>query len=141
MRIGVMLRSLDEKGGIGMYTRYLIEGILNADSKNEYVLFYKSRENLGRFADKPNVKEIYLSGSNKVFWDQIKVALACKKEKVDLVFNPKFTVPLSFNAFTTETVTEIPSSEFFRVAWAKIIDEINNASAKITCCILFWFKD
>jgi glycosyltransferase involved in cell wall biosynthesis len=94
MRIGFMLRSIDEKGGIGIYTRYLIEGVLNADNKNQYILFYKSRENLGRFADKPNVKEVYLSGSNKVYWDQVKVALACKKEKVDLVFNPKFTVPL-----------------------------------------------
>ena len=89
-----MLRSLDEKGGIGVYTKYLIEGLLNADTKNEYILFYKSKENLGRFADKPNVKEVYLSGSNKIYWDQVKVALACKKEKVDLVFNPKFTVPI-----------------------------------------------
>lgn len=94
MRIGLMLRSLDEKGGIGIYTRYLVEGILNTDKKNDYVLFYKSKENLGRFSDKPNVKEIYLSGSNKIFWDQVKVALACRKEKVDLVFNPKFTIPL-----------------------------------------------
>ncbi|MGE5861965.1 MAG: hypothetical protein ACM34J_15480, partial [Ignavibacteria bacterium] len=94
MKIGFMLRSLDEKGGIGIYTRYLIEGILNTDTKNQYVLFYKSKENLGRFSAKPNVKEVYLSGSNKIFWDQVKVALACRKEKVDLVFNPKFTVPL-----------------------------------------------
>jgi hypothetical protein len=89
-----MLRSLDEKGGIGIYTRYLVEGLLNLDKKNEYVLFYKSKENIGRFSDKPNVKEIYLSGENKIYWDQVKVALACRKEKIDLVFNPKFTIPL-----------------------------------------------
>ena len=94
MRIGFMLRSLDEKGGIGVYTRYLIEGLLNIDKRNNYVLFYKTKDNLGRFSDKPNVKEIYLPGSNKIFWDQVKVASACRKEKVDLVFNPKFTVPL-----------------------------------------------
>ena len=89
-----MLRSLDEKGGIGVYTNNLTEGILNTDKKNDYVLFYKSKDNIGRFADKPNVKEIYLSGSNKIYWDQVKVLLACRKEKVDLVFNPKFTIPL-----------------------------------------------
>ena len=50
MRIGMMLRSLDEYGGIGVYTRNLIQELLNIDPKNQYILFYRTPANLGRFA-------------------------------------------------------------------------------------------
>ena len=37
---------------------------------------------------------------------------------------------MSLNAFTAETVTEIPSSNFLGIVCAKIIDEINNEIAR-----------
>jgi glycosyltransferase involved in cell wall biosynthesis len=94
MRIGVMLRTLDELGGIGMYTRYLIRELLELDKKNHYFLFYRNPENLGRFADRINVKEINIRPYNKILWDQVGVPLACLREKIDIIFHPKFTVPL-----------------------------------------------
>lgn len=94
MRIALMLRAFDEKGGVGVYTRNLVEELLRIDRRNEYVLFYRSRSNLGRFASYPNVRERWLRGGNKAFWDQISVPLACRREHIDLVFHPKFTAPL-----------------------------------------------
>ena len=38
-RIGIMLRSLDEQGGIGVYTRYITETLLALDRRNQYLLF------------------------------------------------------------------------------------------------------
>jgi glycosyltransferase involved in cell wall biosynthesis len=93
MRIGIMLRSLDEQGGVGVYTRYITESLLALDPHNEYVLLYRSSENLGRFAHHPNVTERVLGGGNKAIWDQIKVPRACRRDRVDVVFHPKFTVP------------------------------------------------
>ena len=55
MRIGIMLRSLDEHGGIGVYTRYLTEELLYLDRENQYVLFYRNPAHIGRFAQYGNV--------------------------------------------------------------------------------------
>jgi glycosyltransferase involved in cell wall biosynthesis len=94
MRIGIMLRSLDEKGGIGVYTRYLTEELLNLDRRNEYLLFYRNPAHLGRFASHENVTERVVHGSNKAFWDQIAIPYASWQAKLDVLLHPKFTVPL-----------------------------------------------
>ena len=94
MRIGVMLRTLDEKGGVGVYSRNLIETLLEIDRRNEYLLLYRSREHLGRYADRPNVTERLLEARSKVTWDQWAVPRACRRFGADLILHPKFTVPL-----------------------------------------------
>ena len=35
-----------------------------------------------------------IKGSNKILWDQVLIPLACRREKLDVIFHPKFTVPL-----------------------------------------------
>src|ERR1044071_1461749 len=94
MRIGIMLRSLDELGGIGVYTRYLTEELLDIDRDNQYVLLYRNPSHIGRFARYSNVLERVIKAPNKAFWDQVAIPYACWKERVDVVFHPKFTVPL-----------------------------------------------
>lgn len=94
MRIALMLRTLDEKGGIGIYTRYLLDELLALDRKNEYVLLYRNPSHLGKFSHYPNVRERVVAGNNKAYWDQIAIPWACWQEKVHLVFHPKFTAPL-----------------------------------------------
>src|SRR6266540_2229938 len=94
MRIGIMLRSIDEKGGVGVYTRNIVKELLQFDQKNKYVLFYANPSNLGLFSYHEHVKEIWVKGRNKAAWDQIAVPRACRQEKVDILFHPKFTVPL-----------------------------------------------
>jgi glycosyltransferase involved in cell wall biosynthesis len=89
-----MLRSLDEKGGIGVYTRYLTETLLAIDNRNEYVLFYREPANVGRFADGTRVTERVVSARNKALWDQVAIPRACRSERLDVLFHPKFTVPL-----------------------------------------------
>ena len=94
MRVGIMLRSLDEQGGIGVYSRYLTQELLACDPDNAYILFYRSQSNLGRFQNYPNAKELVVSAPNKMLWDQVSIPLACRQEKVDVLLHPKFTVPL-----------------------------------------------
>jgi glycosyltransferase involved in cell wall biosynthesis len=94
MRIGIMLRSLDEKGGIGVYSRYLTEELLNLDRKNHYVLFYRDPSHLGRYAHYESVTERVVRGSNNGFWDQVAIPYAAWKADLDVLFHPKFTVPL-----------------------------------------------
>ena len=94
MRIGIMLRSIDEKGGVGVYTRNIVKELLQLDKNNEYVLFYANPSNLGSFSDHQNVKEVWVRGRNKAAWDQVSIPYTSRREKVDVLFHPKFTVPL-----------------------------------------------
>ncbi|MCB0305496.1 MAG: glycosyltransferase family 4 protein [Calditrichaeota bacterium] len=94
MRIAMMLRALDEKGGVAVYARYITEELLELDQQNHYFLYYSSPEHLGRYAKFPNVTERMLKRRNKIYWDQVAVPRAGKRDKVDVIFHPKFTVPL-----------------------------------------------
>jgi len=94
MRIGIMLRSIDEKGGVGVYTRNIVKELLKLDKKNKYILFYANPTNIGLYKNHDNVQELWIKGSNKAYWDQIAIPRACRKEKIDILFHPKFTVPI-----------------------------------------------
>lgn len=121
MRIGIMLRSIDEKGGVGVYTRNIVKELLQLDLKNEYVLLYAKPSNIGLFSHHKNVRERWVKGSNKAYWDQIAIPRACRQEKIDLIFHPKFTVPL-FAACKTVMVVHgadwlIPEQAQFYSYW------------------------
>ncbi len=90
----MMLRSLSEKGGIGVYANNLVEELLRIDQKNDYLLYYRDEEHLGRFADRENVTERLIHARNKATWDQIAIPRACRRDRTDVIFHPKFTVPL-----------------------------------------------
>jgi glycosyltransferase involved in cell wall biosynthesis len=94
MRIGIMLRSIDQKGGVGVYTSNIVKELLQLDRTNQYVLFYANPSNCGRFAHHQNVKEVWVKGSNKAVWDQVSIPHAVREEKIDVLFHPKWTVPL-----------------------------------------------
>lgn len=98
MRIGIILRAIEEKGGIGVYTRNVVAELLRLnrelDKAHAFVLFYRRTSSLGRFADDENVQEVVVSAANKALWDQVAIPLACRRHQLDVVFHPKFTAPL-----------------------------------------------
>lgn len=104
MRIGVMLRAIGERQGIGIYTRNLMDKLLPLDRDNHYILFYRSPEYLGRYATHPNATEKLIPAANKALWDQVSIPLEARRERLDLVFHPKFTVPFFTVAKTVMTV-------------------------------------
>src|SRR6185369_6262647 len=94
MRIGVMLRCIDERGGIGVYARNIVEELLKLDHENHYGLFFRSDTHVDRFNWAPNLTRRILPSRSRAWWDQVVVPRAARKERVDLIFNPKFTLPL-----------------------------------------------
>ncbi len=94
MKIALMLRNLHEKGGIKVYTVNLIEQFLKLDKEDEFLFIYNDKNLLGRYANYPHVKEIAVEAPSKLIWDQIVVPKIIKKEKADLVFNPKLSIPI-----------------------------------------------
>lgn len=94
MRIGIMLRTIGDQGGIGVYSRNIVTELLEMDRSNEYVLFYQKKADLDTFSGYRNASQRLVRGSNKAIWDQVAIPVACRREKIDVLFHPKFTVPL-----------------------------------------------
>ena len=94
INIGIMLRTFDEKGGIGVYAKNIVRELLGRDRRNRYFLYYRSSDHTGRYGHLPNVTERVVRGRNKAFWDQVAIPLACRRDRIDVLFHPKFTVPL-----------------------------------------------
>ena len=123
MRIAIMMRSADEAGGIGVYARNIVEELLKLDHDNEYILFYKSEKHLGRYSAFANCQEVLLPGGNKAIWDQFTIPRAARKAKIDLIFNPKFTVPL----FTScKTVMVVHGADWFVPPYDEVYTTIDN---------------
>ena len=110
MRIGVMLRSITERGGVGIYTRNIVEELLKIDPRNDYFLFYRERHGFGRFAIYTNAREVLLESRSKLVWDQILIPRAAKRHSLDLVFHPKFTLPVFVRA---KTVMAVHGADWF----------------------------
>jgi len=105
MRIGIMLRAIDDRQGIGVYARNLMDELLPMDPKNEYVLFYKTPASVKGYADRyPNVTEVVLPAPGKIVWDQIVVPLAARRHNLDVLFHPKFTLPFFTGVKTVMTI-------------------------------------
>lgn len=94
LRIGLMLRAIDEVDGSGVYARQLYDALFALDTENEYVLFYKRAAQLGRYADLPNVRERLVPARSKLLWDQVLIPLAARREALDVLFHYKLTIPL-----------------------------------------------
>ena len=115
MRIGFMVRNLNERGGIKNYTQSVIENMVKLSTGNEFVIIYNDEKFLGQYSSYSNIKEVVVKGNNKLIWDQIKVPRILKQEKVDLIYNPKLSIPL----FTkSKKVLMIHGAEQFAVSSA-----------------------
>lgn len=133
MRIGVMLRSLDEQGGIGVYTANILQELLDIDRRNHYVLLYRDAANLGRYDPLPNVTERVIRAPNKALWDQVAVPLACRREKIDVLFHPKFTVPL---LAPCECVMVVHGADWFIPEHAKFYKPLD---VRYTRLVMPWY--
>lgn len=104
MRIGVMLRAIEEAQGIGIYSLNLMDELLPLDTTTEYVLFHKTPRYLGRYAALPHVVEKLVPAPGKAAWDQIRIPWEARRAGVDLLFHTKFTVPFAFGGKSVMTV-------------------------------------
>ena len=94
LRIGIMLRGIDEYDGAGVYIRQLVDAVLRLDGTNQYVLFYADEAQRGRYANRPNVREVVVRAPGKLLWDQVAVPMAARREGVDVLFHHTFSSPV-----------------------------------------------
>ena len=116
MRIGIdYTAAVNQKAGIGRYTRSLVGALAEVDSENEYVLFYASgrKEGVGPFfADRPNFREQPLAISERLLsllWHRLHLPLSIERMigPVDLFHSPDFTLPPARCRRTVLTVHDL----------------------------------
>ncbi len=94
MKIAIMMRAMDQDSGHQAIIMGLVENMLRIDQRNTYLLLYRTPRFLGKFADYPNAQEKLITAPHKLFWDQVAVPYHAWKEGADIIYNPKFSVPL-----------------------------------------------
>jgi glycosyltransferase involved in cell wall biosynthesis len=95
VRIGVMLRHYDQHGGgVKVYTQRLLRALLDLRSDHEFVLLYRNPALVGTYGGESGVEEVSLSAGSVIGWDQVAVPAAVRRHGIDLLFNPKYSIPL-----------------------------------------------
>jgi O-antigen biosynthesis alpha-1,2-mannosyltransferase len=128
LRIGLMLRGVDEVDGSGIYIRKLCDALFEVDPHNQYVAFYSRADQAGRYGDRPNVREVVVPSRNKLFWDQVLVPLAARRERLDVLFHHKFSIPLiaPCPAVVQQRGTEYWTHPEFYPGWPSRLDQLYN---------------
>jgi glycosyltransferase involved in cell wall biosynthesis len=123
-----MLRAVDDVDGQGIYIRKLCDALFELDRHNEYVAFYNRHEQRGRYLGRANVREVVVPGGGKLLWDQVLVPLAARREKLDVLFHHKFSIPLISPCPTVvqQRGTEYWSHPEFYVGWSGRVDQVYN---------------
>jgi glycosyltransferase involved in cell wall biosynthesis len=95
MRIGIMLRHYDQHGGgVRVYTHQILRAMLDLDTSHEFVFLYKNPALVGTYKNDPQVTEVVLPGKNILRWDQVEVPKAIRKHQIDVLYNPKYSIPI-----------------------------------------------
>lgn len=94
MKIAIMMRAMEQDNSFRAIIEGLVETMLKLNKDHTYLLFYRTDKWLGRFSAFSNAKEIVLRAPHKLLWDQIAVPYRAWTEKADVIYNPKFSVPL-----------------------------------------------
>jgi glycosyltransferase involved in cell wall biosynthesis len=120
-----MLRHYDQHGGgVRIYTQRLLRALLDLRSGHEFVLLYRNPALLGTYAGEPGVKEVVIPGRYVLTWDQIAVPQMVEQERIDLLFNPKYSIPLRARC---RTVWVCHGLDWYVMPWgSRLIDRISH---------------
>lgn len=113
MRIGIMLRHYEQhEGGVKHYTKTLLPLLFTLGAQHRYLLIYRNPKLIGTYAGFPNVEEIASRVPGTVLWDQLAIPWVTRHQQLDIIFNPKFTVPLLHPA---KKIFVLHGSEWFAI--------------------------
>jgi glycosyltransferase involved in cell wall biosynthesis len=96
VRIGVMLRHYDQHGGgVKVYTQRLLRALLDLRTGHEFVLLYRNPALVGTYRSEQAVEEVAMPARSVLVWDQVAVPAAVRRHGIDLLYNPKYSIPLA----------------------------------------------
>jgi len=92
--IAVMARLVDQKDGLGIYGQHLLRELLREDPDTRYIIMLDTPTCEQLFRDYSNAHVVVMPARSKLYWDQVRVPRAAREFQADLIFNPKFSLPL-----------------------------------------------
>ena len=120
-----MLRHYDQHGGgVKVYTQRLLRALLDLKSGHEFVFLYRNPALLGTYRGEPGVAEAALPARSVLTWDQLAVPAAVKRHGIDLLFNPKYSIPLNASC---PAVWVCHGLDWYVMPWAsKMVDRLSH---------------
>jgi len=122
MKIGIDARVLymPVLKGIGIYLHNLLINLSEIDQKNEYILYYDTRQNLvSRFPRKSNfiTKGISIRKGDRFYlWEQVRLPLETARDKIDIFHSPANTTMLLSRCPIIVTIHDVTLQETLRQA-------------------------
>lgn len=111
MKIGLDLRMIRGGSGIDRYITELSHEILNHDSNNEYVLFFRDEKQADNY--KKYGHKIVVTGiAHYSILEQIELPFILNKENLDLVHFPHFNVPMLYRGAFVVTIHDLTHTLF-----------------------------
>ena len=89
-----MARAADQADGLGRYCEQVLRQLLILDPGTRYIIFTQSDAAVDRWHEFDNARVHLIRSASKLVWDQLLVPAAARRLGVELLFNPKFSVPL-----------------------------------------------
>ncbi len=88
------MRPIDQPSGFQAFMKGIIKAMLQLDTINTYLLLYRTPKFLNYFDSFENAEALLLKAPNKLIWDQVAVPYTAWKKSADIIYNPKFSIPL-----------------------------------------------
>jgi glycosyltransferase involved in cell wall biosynthesis len=90
-----MLRHYDQHGGgVKVYTQRLLRALLDLQTGHEFVFLYRNPSLIGTYRGEPGVEEVAVPARSVLTWDQVAVPRAVRRHGIELLYNPKYSIPL-----------------------------------------------
>jgi O-antigen biosynthesis alpha-1,2-mannosyltransferase len=120
-----MLRHYDQHGGgVKVYTQRLLRALLDLRSDHEFVFLYRNPALVGTYGGEPSVEEVALPARSVLIWDQVAVPAAVRPHGIDLLFNPKYSIPLRASC---PSVWVCHGLDWYVMPWAsRLVDRLSH---------------
>jgi glycosyltransferase involved in cell wall biosynthesis len=111
-KVGIMLRHVTAPGGVTVFTKRVVRHLLTHPSAVDYHLLYDDESQREVFKDF-EATHVVLADRSRLRWDQVTVPRYAEQNGFSLLFNCKFSVPLTSRV---PTLVVIPGREQLAMA-------------------------
>lgn len=113
MKVALNVRSFENRGGIGRYTRALVQNLIKLYPDDFFSLISNSDTDISFLPPNKNWKFTHIGGpSNRILWERFSLAKAVNDINPDVFHNPDYTIPPGIKVPSVVTVHDLSFKYF-----------------------------